>query len=95
MPFVFTSPGKPSLPGNTSAPMCVQQAHFNLDIILSTADGVQVGRKLEVTTAHMLVKPSKHKTFVSHLYNVGPTSSTLVHHCTDVIKMFCVCCEEI
>ena len=27
--------------------------------------------------------PSKHKTFVQHLYNVGPTSSTLVQHCTN------------
>ena len=35
--------------------------------------------------------PSKHKTFVWHLYNVGPTSSTLVQHCTNVIQMFCVC----
>ena len=24
------------------------------------------------------------------LHNVGPTSSTLVHHCTNVIQMFCV-----
>ena len=35
--------------------------------------------------------PSKHKTFVQHLYNVGPTSSTLVHHCTNITQMFCVC----
>ena len=35
--------------------------------------------------------PSKHKTFVYHLYNVGPTSSTLVQHCINVIQMFCVC----
>ena len=34
---------------------------------------------------------SKHKTFVYHLYNVGPTSSTLVQHCTNVIQMFRVC----
>ena len=26
-----------------------------------------------------------------HLYNVGPTSSTLVQHCTNVIQIFCVC----
>ena len=25
-----------------------------------------------------------------HLYNVGPTSLTLVQHCTHVIEMFCV-----
>ena len=34
---------------------------------------------------------SKHRTFVWHLYNAGPTSSTLVQHCTNVIQMFCVC----
>ena len=34
--------------------------------------------------------PSKHKTFVQHLYNVYPTSSTLVQHCTNIIQMFCV-----
>ena len=32
--------------------------------------------------------PSKHKTFVWQLYNVGPTSSTLAQHCTNVIQMF-------
>ena len=26
----------------------------------------------------------------THLYNVDPTSSTLVEHCTNVILMFCV-----
>ena len=35
--------------------------------------------------------PSKHKTFVWHLYNIGPTSKTLDRHCTNVIQMFCVC----
>ena len=34
-------------------------------------------------------KPSKHK-----MYNVGPTSKTLVRRCTNVIKMFCVCWEQ-
>ena len=29
-------------------------------------------------------------TFVYNLYNVGPTSSTLVQHCINVIQMFCV-----
>ena len=38
-----------------------------------------------------LLDPSKHKTFVQHLYNVGPTSSTLVQRCINVIQMFCVC----
>ena len=35
-----------------------------------------------------LRQPSKHKTFVHHFYNVGPTSSTLVQHCINVIQMF-------
>ena len=35
--------------------------------------------------------PRKHKTFVYHLYNVGPTTSTLVQHCINGIQMFCVC----
>ena len=34
--------------------------------------------------------PSKHKTFLTHLYNVGPTSATLVQHCINVIQMCCV-----
>ena len=34
--------------------------------------------------------PSKHKTFVEHLYNVGPTSKTLGRRCTNVIQMFYV-----
>ena len=29
--------------------------------------------------------------FIQHLYNVGPTSSTLVRHCTNVMQMFWVC----
>ena len=33
---------------------------------------------------------SKHKTFVSHLYNVGPKSQTLVQSCKNGIQMFCV-----
>ena len=41
------------------------------------------------------VQPSKHKTFLNHLYNVGPTSLTLVQHCTNVIQMFCVYWERI
>ena len=35
--------------------------------------------------------PSKHKTFVQHIYNVGPTSSTLVQHSINIIQMFCAC----
>ena len=34
--------------------------------------------------------PAKTKHFVQHLYNVGPTSSTLVQHCTNVIQMICL-----
>ena len=34
--------------------------------------------------------PSKHKTVVYHLNNVGPTSKTLGLRCTNVIQMFCV-----
>ena len=36
-------------------------------------------------------QPRKHKTFVKHLYNVGPTSKTLGLHCINVIQMFRVC----
>ena len=36
-----------------------------------------------------LLDPCKHKTFVQHLYNDGPTSSTLVQHCINVIQMSC------
>ena len=39
--------------------------------------------------------PRKHKTFPWHLYNVGPTSSTLVPHCTNVIPLFCVCWGDV
>ena len=35
--------------------------------------------------------PSKHETFLKHLYNVGPTSKTLGRRCANVIQMFCVC----
>ena len=34
---------------------------------------------------------SKHKTFVWHLYNAGPTLKTWGRRCTNVIQMFCVC----
>ena len=39
-------------------------------------------------------RTSKHKTFVYHLYNVGPTSKTLIQHCTNGIQMFCVWMNE-
>ena len=38
--------------------------------------------------------PSKHETFVKHLYNFGPTSETLGQHCTNVIQMVCVCWDR-
>ena len=34
--------------------------------------------------------PSKHKTFVKHLYDVGPTWKTLGRRCTNAIQLFCV-----
>ena len=34
--------------------------------------------------------PSKNKTFVWHLCNVGPTSKTSGRRCTNAIQMFCV-----
>ena len=34
--------------------------------------------------------PSKHKTFVKHLYNADPTSMAMVKHRINVIQMFCV-----
>ena len=42
---------------------------------------------LNVTCTKCQALPSKHKPFVQHLYNVGPTSSTLVQHCINVIQM--------
>ena len=32
------------------------------------------------------MQPNKHKTFVKHLHNDGPTSWTLVQHCINVIQ---------
>ena len=43
------------------------------------------------TPSPLWITPASLKTFASHLYNVGPTSSTLVQHCTNVIQMFRVC----
>ena len=34
--------------------------------------------------------PSKHKTYIYHLYNVGLVSKTLGRRCTNNIQMFCV-----
>ena len=38
--------------------------------------------------------PSKHKKYVWHSCNVGPTSKTLGRRCIKVIQMFCVCCNH-
>ena len=35
-------------------------------------------------------QPSKHKTFLEHLYNVGPTSSTLVQHYKFYTNVLCL-----
>ena len=40
------------------------------------------------------VQPSKHKPFALHLYNVGPTSSTLGQRCINVMHMLCVCWQD-
>ena len=42
-------------------------------------------------TVSLYHKPSKHKTCVKHLYNVGPTSSTLIQHCINNIHMLYKC----
>ena len=39
-----------------------------------------------------MVMPSKHKIFLEHLHNVGPTSKTLAQHCANSIKMICIYC---
>ena len=44
-----------------------------------------------VTFMRLTDNPSKHKTFVYHLYNNGSTSQTLGRRCINVIQMFCVC----
>ena len=40
---------------------------------------------------HLICHPSKQKTFVYTLYNVGPTSKMLGRRCTHGMQMFCVC----
>ena len=40
----------------------------------------------------ILQHPSKHEAFVYHLYSVGPTSSTLVQRCINVIQVLYVYC---
>ena len=38
----------------------------------------------------LYILPNKHKAFVQHLYNVGPTSPPLVQHCINAMQLFCV-----
>ena len=40
---------------------------------------------------HTVPVRGEYKTFVYHLYNVGPALKTLGRRCTNVIQMFCVC----
>ena len=49
-----------------------------------------IRKRLKSYTQILDIITQQHKTFLQHLYNVGPTSSTLVQHCTNAIKMFCV-----
>ena len=82
----------------TVPPACMHQQHEVLIRIIcllaSTGDAgpafnrnwVDVGL---LSQPDQLLSPSN-KTFVSHLYSAGPTSSTLAQHCTNVIQMFCV-----
>ena len=65
--------------------------HRNWSEYLTTVFDQSVRRPL-VSPSHQ--HPSKHKTFLYHLYKVGPTSSTLVQHCTNVIQMFRVCWDQ-
>ena len=57
---------------------------------LIMSNGYVTGRH-NVTNHHIvsLYAYPIHKTFVQHLYNVEPTSSTLVQHCINVMQMFC------
>ena len=52
---------------------------------VSIKDGQSLNAKYQVKRRAL---PSKHKTFVYHLYNVGPTSKTLGRHCTNVTNVF-------
>ena len=61
-------------------------ARFHLKI---TYEVINIKKKTKQTTAN--TKYSK----LQQLYKVGITSSTLVKHCTNVIRMFCVSYEQI
>ena len=50
---------------------------------------------LEQKSCTCLLLPSKHKTFLDHLYNVVLTSKTLGWRCINAIQMFCVYCVDI
>ena len=64
--------------------MCVCSVYWQFFVI----------RQRMPTKNWLYIQPSMHKTFVWHLYNVGPTSKTLGRRCTNVIQMFCVCWEH-
>ena len=66
-------------------------ADYYVFIIMSIMSSVQLHKSHSkpviwcVTSGLILAK-----TFVQHLYNVGPKSWTLVQHCINVMQMFCV-----
>ena len=47
--------------------------------------------EVTIQTPTCVPHPRKHKTSVEHLYNVGPTSSTLGQYCANVIQMLYKC----
>ena len=46
------------------------------------------GNKTYSGTRSWVSCPSKHTTFIEHLYNAGPTSKTLDQHCINVVQIF-------
>ena len=68
-----------------------QSSHHPQEVLLAQFSLYVHKGGLKLDSFHFIFIPIKHKTFVYHLYNVGPTSSTLVRHCTNVIQMLCVC----
>ena len=44
----------------------------------------------EVSSESFMISSQQTQNICYHLHNVGPTSSTLVQDCTNVIQMFCV-----
>ena len=70
---------------------CLSRNNLNKIIYSTGVKKVHLEIKLEVLGKYVsnMQYPSKHKTFVYHLYNVGPTSKTLGRRCTNVIQLFC------